>query len=36
LSRMVLRGELREGDVAVVTVRGGNLVVERREPVPAG
>ncbi len=35
LSRMVLRGELREGDVAVVTVRGGSVVVERKEPVPA-
>jgi|DewCreStandDraft_2_1066082.scaffolds.fasta_scaffold03991_7 ATP-dependent Clp protease ATP-binding subunit ClpB len=35
LSRMVLRGELREGDVAVVTVRGGAIAVERREPVPA-
>ncbi|MER3456097.1 MAG: ATP-dependent chaperone ClpB [candidate division GAL15 bacterium] len=35
LSRMVLRGEVREGDVAVVTVRGGTLAIERKAPVPA-
>ncbi|MDR7591222.1 MAG: AAA family ATPase, partial [Armatimonadota bacterium] len=35
LSRMVLRGDLKEGDVAVVTVRGGAIAIERKEPVPA-
>ena len=35
LSRMVLRGDLKEGDVAVVTVRGGAIAIQRKEPVPA-
>ncbi|MDR5684372.1 MAG: ATP-dependent chaperone ClpB [Armatimonadota bacterium] len=35
LSRMVLAGELREGDRAVVDIRGGVIAIERREPVPA-
>jgi ATP-dependent Clp protease ATP-binding subunit ClpB len=35
LSRMVIAGELREGDVAVVDVQAGEIVITRRERVVA-
>jgi ATP-dependent Clp protease ATP-binding subunit ClpC len=35
LSRKVLAGELREGDVAVVDARAGEIVIARREQVVA-